>query len=335
MKRKQLIKLIGGALIRMIGLAVGFCVAMLATRDALAQGFPTRGIRVVVPFATGGAADIMARVVSERVAAAIGHPITVENRTGAGGNLGASQVARAEPDGYTLLATIDSVLTINPHLIPDTPFNAIDGFEPIAKMVDVPVYLAAHRSFPAKTLPEAIAAARAKPGEHAIGSSGLGSPHHIAIELLNRRANVQFGHVPYRGAAQSVADLGGGHIPLAMGAMTALRPFVESGAVTLLAVTGPKRSESRPEVPSIAETLSGYAVTSWLGILAPAKTPRAVVERLAAEYEKAARHPEVSERLRRAGMDVGVVTLDEFGKLLRADHARMGGIVRDASIKLN
>lgn len=322
-------------MINPLGIAAIFCAAVLASADAAAQSFPTRGIRVIVPFAAGGAADIMGRVASERVAAAIGQPITVENRTGAGGNLGAAQVARAGPDGYTLLATIDSVLTINPHLMPDMPFNALEDFEPVAKMVDVPVYLAAHRSFPAKSLPEAIAAARAKPGQYGIGSSGLGSPHHIAIELLNRSANVQFGHVPYRGAAQSVADLGGGHIPLAMGAMTALRPFVESGAVTLLATTGPKRSESRPEVPSIAETLPGYAVTSWLGILAPAKTPRPILERLAAEYEKAARHPEVAERLRLAGMDVGIVTRDEFGKLLRADHARMGKIVREAAIKLN
>jgi tripartite-type tricarboxylate transporter receptor subunit TctC len=322
-------------MIRLIGPVTLACALMLSATHTLAQGFPTRGIRVIVPFAAGGAADIMARVTSERVAVSIGQPITVENRTGASGNLGAGQVARAEPDGYTLLATIDSVLTINPHLMTDMGFSALDDFEPVAKIVDVPVYLAAHRSFPAKTLGEAIANARARPGQYAIGSSGLGSPHHIAIELLNRSANVQFNHVPYRGAAQSVADLGGGHIPLAMGALTALRPFVDSGAVTLLATTGPKRSESRPDVPSIAETMSGYGVTSWLGILAPARTPRAVVERLAAEYGKAARHPEVADRLRQAGMDVGVLTLDEFRALLRADHARMGGIVRDASIRLN
>ena len=314
--------------------ALCFAAALTGT-DTLAQAFPARGIRVIVPFAAGGAADIMARVTSERVAAALRQPITVENRTGAGGNLGANLVARAEPDGYTLLATIDSVLTINPHLMADMPFQATRDFEPVAKMVDVPVYLAAHRSFPARTVPEAIAAARAKPGAHAIGSSGLGSPHHLAIELLNRSGDVQFGHVPYRGAAQSVADLGAGHIPLAMGALTALRPFVDSGAVTLLATTGPRRSDSKPDVPSIAETLPGYAVTSWLGILAPAKTPRAIVERLAAEYEKAARQPEVAERLRQAGMDVNVVTLDEFGRLLGADHARMGRIVREAAIKLN
>jgi tripartite-type tricarboxylate transporter receptor subunit TctC len=269
------------------------------------------------------------------VAIAIGQPITIENRTGAGGNVGAAMVARADPDGLTLLGIIDSVLTINPHVIADTPFSAIEGFAPVAKLVDVPLYLAAHRSFPAATLPEAIALARANPGKFAIGSSGQGSPHHIAIELLNRGANVRFGHVPYRGAAQSVADLGGGHIPLAMGAYTALRPFVESGAVNLIATTGPKRASSRPEVPSMSETLPGYSVTSWLGILAPAKTPLAIRTRLATEYEKALRIPEVIERLRQAGMEISFVALDEFGVLLKSDHDRMGAVVRAAAIKAN
>lgn len=310
-------------------------ITALTSLDALAQPFPSRTIRIIVPFAAGGAADNMARITSERVAQAIGQSITVENLTGAGGNVGAAQVARAEPNGYTLLATIDSVLTINPHVTPKMPFSAIDDFEPLIKLVDVPLYLAAHRSFPGKTLPEALAAAKSKPGQFAIGSSGQGSPHHIAIELLNRSAGVQFAHVPYRGAAQSVADLGGGHIPLAMGAYTALRQFVESGAVVLLATTGPTRAPALPNVPSIAETVPGYSVTSWLGFLAPAKTPRPVLERLAAEYAAAARLPEVAERLKQGGMDPAPVGLDEFGKLLRADHARMGKIVRDAAISLN
>ncbi len=310
-------------------------ITALTSLDALAQPFPSRTIRIIVPFAAGGAADNMARITSERVAQAIGQSITVENLTGAGGNVGAAQVARAEPNGYTLLATIDSVLTINPHVTPKMPFSAIDDFEPLIKLVDVPLYLAAHRSFPGKTLPEALAAAKSKPGQFAIGSSGQGSPHHIAIELLNRSAGVQFAHVPYRGAAQSVADLGGGHIPLAMGAYTALRQFVESGAVVLLATTGPTRAPALPNVPSIAETVPGYSVTSWLGFLAPAKTPRPVLERLAAEYAAAARLPEVAERLKQGGMDPAPVSLDEFGKLLRADHARMGKIVRDAAISLN
>jgi tripartite-type tricarboxylate transporter receptor subunit TctC len=317
-------------------LAAAFAaITALTSLDALAQPFPSRTIRIIVPFAAGGAADNMARITSERVAQAIGQSITVENLTGAGGNVGAAQVARAEPNGYTLLATIDSVLTINPHVTPKMPFSAIDDFEPLIKLVDVPLYLAAHRSFPGKTLPEALAAAKSKPGQFAIGSSGQGSPHHIAIELLNRSAGVQFAHVPYRGAAQSVADLGGGHIPLAMGAYTALRQFVESGAVVLLATTGPARAPALPNVPSIAETVPGYSVTSWLGFLAPAKTPRPVLERLAAEYAAAARLPEVAERLKHGGMDPAPVSLDEFGKLLRADHARMGKIVRDAAISLN
>lgn len=310
-------------------------LAVIGSVEAFAQPFPSRSIRIIVPFAAGGAADNMARITSERVAQALGQSITVENLTGAGGNVGAAQVARAEPNGYTLLATIDSVLTINPHVTPKMPFNAVEDFEPLIKLVDVPLYLAAHRSFSGKTLPEAIAAARAKPGQYAIGSSGQGSPHHIAIELLNRSAGVQFAHVPYRGAAQSVADLGGGHIPLAMGAYTALRQFVESGAVVLLGTTGPTRAPALPNVPSIAETLPGYSVTSWLGFLAPAKTPRQVLERLAAEYAAAARMPEVAERLKQGGMDPAPVSLDEFGKLLRADHARMGKIIRDAAISLN
>ena len=300
-----------------------------------AQNFPSGPIRIVVPFAPGGAIDILTRVTSERVAVALGQPITVENRTGAGGNVGAAIVARAEPDGLTLLGIIDSVLTINPHVIADTPFNAIESFAPVAKLVDVPLYLAAHRSFPATTLDQAIAAARANPGKFSIGSSGQGSPHHIAIELLNRTANVRFGHVPYRGAAQSVADLGGGHIPLAVGAYTALRPFVESGAVTLLATTGPKRAASRPEVPSIAETWPGYSVTTWLGFFAPARTPADIRARLAGEYEKALRIPEVAERLRQAGMDINFVSLDAFGALLKSDHDRMGEVVRSAAIKAN
>jgi len=310
-------------------------LALMATGAVCAQTFPSRSIRVIVPFAAGGAADNMARIASERVAQALGQSIAIENLTGAGGNVGALQVARAEPNGYTLMATPDSVLTINPHVTPKMPFDAIEDFEPLIKLVDVPLYLAAHRSFPGKTLPEAIAAAKSKPGQYAIGSSGQGSPHHIAIELLNRSAGVQFAHVPYRGAAQSLADLGGGHIPLAMGAYTALRQFVESGAVVILATTGPARTQALPNVPSIAETVPGYSVTSWLGFLAPAKTPRPVLEKLAAEYAAALRLPEVAERLKKGGMDPAPVALNEFGKLLRADHARMGKIVRDAAITLN
>ena len=254
-------------------------ISALINLDAWAQPFPSRSIRIIVPLAAGGAADNMARITSERIAQAIGQSITVENLTGAGGNVGAAQVARAEPNGYTLLATIDSVLTINPHVTPKMPFNAIDDFEPWIKLVDVPLYLAAHRSFSGRTLPEAIVVAKTKPGQFAIGSSGPGSPHHIAIELLKRSAGVQRAHVPYRGAAQSV--------------------------------------------------------TSWLGFLAPAKTPRPVLERLAIEYAAAARIPELAERLKQGGMDPAPVSLDEIGKLLRADHARMGKIVRDAAITLN
>ena len=311
------------------------CAASVLASTASAQSFPAGPIRVVVPFAPGGAIDILTRVTSERVAIALGQPITIENRTGAGGNVGAAMVARADPDGLTLLGIIDSVLTINPHVIAETPFNAIEGFSPVAKLVDVPLYLAAHRSFAATSLPDAIALARASPGKFAIGSSGQGSPHHIAIELLNRSADVRFGHVPYRGAAQSVADLGGGHIPLAMGAFTALRPFVESGAVRLLATTGPRRAPSQPEVPSVAETLPGYSVTSWLGILAPAKTPAPIRMRLAAEYERALKIPEVIERLRQAGMDINFLAMEEFGALLKSDHDRMGAVVRAAAIKAN
>src|SRR5215211_3572994 len=268
----------------------------LAAGAVLAQPYPDRPVRLVVGFPPGGAADILGRIAAQQLTNGLGQQVVVDNRGGAGGLIATEITARANPDGYTLFFTsIPHV--INPHLYSKVSYDAIKDFTPIIQFVSVPLMMAAASSLAAKTVKEVITLAKAKPGQMNYGSGGSGSSSHLAMELFKSMAQVDLTHVPYKGTGPLITDMLGGQIGLTIASAVPLTPQVKSGKLRALGVTGPKRSAAFPDVPAIAETVAGYEVVNWFGIVAPAGTPKAVIARVNAELNKALQSPELVKTL--------------------------------------
>ena len=308
-----------------------FC---LAASLAQAQDYPTRAIRLIVPFSPGGVADTSARVVADRLAARLGQQVIVENRAGASGNIGTQMVAQSAPDGHTLLLGFDGTMVINPWVFPSIPFDSVKDFVPVTKLGDATLIMVAHPSVPAKDMRELIALAKAKPGSLSFGTSGTGGTPHLAGELLNQRAGISLVHIPYKGGGQAVGDVVGGQIPLVYTAIASAQQYVKSGRLKALGVSGAKRSSSLPDVPTFIESgLDGFVVDSWVGIFAPAKTPRAIVDRLQRELAAILALPEVRERYAVLGIEPVGNTSEQFGEQVRADLAKWEKVVKQANIK--
>ncbi len=301
---------------------------------AIAQPYPSRLIRIVVPLPPGGSNDVLARVVAEKLAPALGQPVVVDNRPGASGNIGTEIVAKSAPDGHTLLMA-NTAHVINPSLFAKLPYDPIRDFAPVALMSSVHFALVVHPSVPARNVKEFIAVARARPGALTYASAGNGAPHHLAMALLQSMARVDLTHVPYKGAGQFVPALATGEVSSVIGAINSLLPHVRSGRLRILGMAGNRRTPLMPEVPTIAEAaLPGFALDNWGGMLAPAGTPRSVIDRLNGEIVRTLRDPQVAERLTSQGIELIPSTPDEFQALMKTHMAKWARVVKEAGIRL-
>jgi tripartite-type tricarboxylate transporter receptor subunit TctC len=314
------------------------CAALAAPTafaQPAAQKYPDKPIRFIVPFPPGGGNDILARAIAPKMGEFLGQPVVIDNRAGAGGNIGTDLAAKSAPDGYTILIASNQV-TINPWLYSKLPFDIEKDFVAVAQAASVPMVLAVHPSVPANTLKEFIALAKASPGKLNHSTPGNGTPQHIAFEVFNHAAGVKVTHVPYKGTGPAIADLIGGQVQSAIGTMASLEQHVKAGKLRALGVTTPKRSATMPSVPTIAEAgLPGFEVPLWYSILAPAGTPKEIVARLSAEIAKALAVPETRERLTAQGFDVNYLNPEQMSELMRHDIARWQKSIRDIGLKLD
>ena len=306
----------------------------LIVMSASAQEWPARPVRIIVPFAPGGVTDNAARVIAEPLSARLGQQVVSENRPGAGGNLGSGMVAQAEPDGYTLLLGYDGTLVINPHVYASIPFDTLRDFAAVTKLGDATLILVAHPSAGVRTLKELIEAAKAKPFSY--GTSGTGNTTHLVAELLKQRTGAKLEHVPYKGGGQALIDAVGGQIPLVFTAIASAQQYVHNGRLLALGVPSAKRSSALPDVPTFQESgLASFDVTSWVGILAPAKTPRPVIERLHKELAVVLQSAFVKQRYGVLGIEPVGNTPAEFTQEMRADLARWRDVVKAANVKVD
>jgi tripartite-type tricarboxylate transporter receptor subunit TctC len=297
------------------------------------QPYPNRAVRIVVPLPPGGSNDLLARLVAERLNARLGQPAVVDNRPGGNGNIGTEFVARSAPDGHTLLMANTSHV-INPSLFERLPYDPIRDFEPIAQMSAVHFALAVHPSVPARSVKEFIALARSRPDAITFASAGNGSPHHLAMELLQSMARVELMHVPYKGAGQFVPALVAGEVASVIGAINSLLPHIRTGRLHVLAMAGARRALLLPGVPTIGEAaLPGFALDNWGGMLAPAGTPRAIIDRLNTEIVAALRAPDTREKLVSQGIEVTPSTPAEFQKTLASHMSKWARVIKAARIQ--
>ncbi|MFM9969046.1 MAG: Bug family tripartite tricarboxylate transporter substrate binding protein [Burkholderiales bacterium] len=300
------------------------------------SAYPSKPVRLIVPFAPGGVTDLMARLVAERMSRSLGQSMFVENRAGASGNIGASAVASAPPDGYTLLLGFDGTLVINPHLLDKVPFDSVKDFDPIGRIGYSVSMLVAHPSTPAKTLAEVIALSKATAGGLSYGTSGAGGSMHLAGELLKQRSGANLVHVPFKGSAPATLAVVAGEIPIALVAIGGAQAHLRSGKLTPIAVPAGRRSASFPNVATFMESgIADYSIASWFGILTAARSPRVILDRLSSELNTILKDPEIVNRL--AAMDVAAApgSPDEFAEEIRRDLGRFGAIVKSAALKNN
>ena len=315
--------------------AVAALVALtgIGAQCVLAQGYPSRTIRLVVPSSPGGGTDITGRILAHKLSEQLGQQVVVDNRAGAGTTIGNDIVAKSAPDGYTLLMGI-STLAINPSMYSALPYDALRDFAPISQAVTVPNVLTVHPSVPAKTVKEFIALAKAKPGSITFGSAGLGTSPHLSGELFKTMAGIDMVHAPFKGSGQSVISLLAGEIGANFPSVPTAIPYIKAGRLRALGVTTVRRTPALPDVPGIAEAgLPGYEATQWFGVLAPAATPRAIVERLHQEISRALRAPDVKGRLNADGADVIASTPEEFAGYIKSETEKWAKVIKAAGIK--
>jgi tripartite-type tricarboxylate transporter receptor subunit TctC len=310
-------------------------LAVAVAPAALAQAWPAKPVKIVVPFSTGTAADIAARQLATRLADAWGQGVVVENVMGAGGNIGAVTVAKAAPDGYTLLmAGINNV--INPSLYADAGYDMARDFKPIARIAIAPLAFVANPAFPPSSVTELVALARAKPKTVLYGSGGNGSVTHLVFELLKTKTTIEMTHVPYKGIAQMMTDILGNQIPLGAPAAASALPQLKSGKLKVLAVTSAKRSTQLPDVPTVSESgIPDFDVSAWNGLVAPARTPDEVVAKVYGDVAKVAQTKEFVEAMQKAGLETDPMTPAEFRAFIAAELAKWSKLVKDSGAKLD
>jgi len=305
---------------------------MAAGPATAADVYPSKTIRLVVPFAPGGGSDIVARLLSPKMTEALGQTVVVDNRAGASANLGAAMVAKAAPDGYTLLLA-NANYTINPSLFKSLPFDPVREFAPVALLANVTNVLAIHPSIPAKSVKELISFAKAHPGQLNFASPGNGTSSHLAGELFRQVAKIEVVHIPYKGATPAITDLIAGQVSFTMASVLSVLPYAKQGRLRMLAVTTAKRSGALPDIPTISEAgLPGFEVSNWYGILAPGGTPRPTVDRLNSELARIARVPDLAEKLAAQGADPATGTPEEFERFIQAELKKWAAVVRSAGI---
>jgi len=313
---------------------VALTVVLAALGPASAQSYPTKPIRVIVPFAAGGAVDVLARLVSAKMSESVGQPVIIENRAGAAGNVAADAVAKSPPDGYTILQNTNGQ-AISPSLYKSLPFDAVKDFTPVTQLVASQLLLVATPSLPAKSVQELIALAKAKPGSLNYGMTGIGNPLHLTVEMFKHAAGIELQAVPYRGDAPLNTALIAGEVHLAVVPFATAKPHVEAGRLRALAIPGAKRSPALPQVPTIAESgLPGFESSSWQGWFVPANMPSEIVALIQREAAKALNAPDVRERLEATANEVVASTPEAFAAVFKNDLAKFAKVVKDAKIPL-
>jgi len=299
------------------------------------QAWPSKPIRLVTG-GVGGVTDIRARWLADRLSAALGQPVVVENNAAGAGNVGAQQVARAAPDGYTLLMIHQGTAAANPHMFAQAGYNPLTDFASITRFGHGSLLLAVHPSVSASNVPELVALAKSKPGALNYGSAGNGTPPHLAAELFKRTAGIEAAHVPFKGGGAMMQALLGGHVQYCIEGLTAALPQVRAGHLRALGVTGAQRASSLPDVPTIAEAgVPGYQFTGWTGVVAPTGTPRPIVERLQGEIAQIAAGDETRQWFAASGSDAGILSPQEFADFILAEHTKLGKLIRDAGVRLD
>ena len=316
-------------------LLAALVAGMVTTPSAVAQTYPTRPVRIVVPFSPGTAADIVARQLGTRLSEIWGQAVVIDNQQGAGGGVGAAFVAKAAPDGYTLLM-VGLNHAINPSLYKDMPFDTLRDFKTVARVASGPLVIVAHPSFVASTIPELIAAAKAKPTSIDFGSGGNGSVTHLAFELLKSRAAIDMTHVPYKGIAQMLNDILGNQISLGAPAVASAVSNIKAGKLKALAVTSAKRASVLPDVPTVAEAgMAGYDVSTWNGVLAPARTPDDIIAKINADVVNVARSKGFIDALQPQGLEPDLMNPVEFRAFLATELAKWSQLVKASGAKLD
>jgi tripartite-type tricarboxylate transporter receptor subunit TctC len=309
-------------------------LAVLGTAPALAQNYPTKPIRILIAQAPGSATDVISRLVGNRLSEALGQPIVIEARPGAGGVVGTEAAARSAPDGYTLFMANNSTHGSNPAVYAKLPYDALGDFAPIAFVASVPYVLVVDPSLQVKSVPQLIALAKSRPGKMNYASAGNGSTHHFCGELLKSLAGVDLLHIPYKGSPPAIAGLLGGEVSLMFANLTDIGAQIRSGKLTPLAVTTPKRASSLPDLPTLSEAgLTGFEITSWFGVLAPAATPAPVVARLNAEANKVLARADIRDALAALGLETAPGTPEQFAAHIKSEIAKFTKIGKAAGIK--
>jgi tripartite-type tricarboxylate transporter receptor subunit TctC len=316
-----------------LALAAAGAIMPAAAQQA---GFPNKTVRIIVPYTTGGSNDVIARLLAQQLQTQWGQPVVVENRPGAAGNIGSAEVAKAAPDGHTLLLTNINITSMNPALIANMPFDPQKDFAPISLLGTTTLALVVHPSVPANTVADLINLAQKEPGKLNYASSGNGSPQHMSAEMFKAMTRTQITHVPYRGAAPAVADVVGGQVQVTVGVVNQLIAHIRSGRVRALGVTSLKRLAQLPEVPTLDEAgVRGYESEIWLGLAAPGATPAPLIEQINQDVRRAMSSPEVVSRLQGQGIDVLLSTPAQMRQRSLDDLKRWGDIIRSAGIKLD
>ena len=305
-----------------------FCLPLLAQ----SQSFPSKPIRLIVPFQAGGGNDLLARIISQKFLEKWGQPVVVDNKPGAGGNLGADFVAKAPPDGYTLLLGTNT-LAINPSVFAKMPFDTQRDFAPVAMIATTPFYVVANNKLPVENIAGLIAYARANPGKLSYATPGIGTPHHLGAELFKSVTGTYMVHIPYRGSIPALTDVIGGQVDVMWATVNVALPMVASGKVRGLALAEPKRTAALKEVPVVAETLPGYEVNAWYGIFAPAGTPATIVQQLSQELQQIFRQPDIQARLLPLGYEIATDNAEKTREILARDLEKWRKVVKAAGIR--
>jgi tripartite-type tricarboxylate transporter receptor subunit TctC len=314
---------------------VSLCAA-LAAFAVQAQQWPSKTITYVVPFAPGGNTDTLARLLSKDLATALGQSVVIENKPGAGGNLGSEFVAKAAPDGHTILGGTISSHSINPSVYPKMPYDAVKSFEPVIMIARSPLVLAVNAGTPYRNLNDLVAAAKAKPGSISFASPGNGTSPHLAGELLKGLAKIDVTHIPYKGSGPAVSDVVAGHVPMMFDTTLVVGQHIKSGKLRPLVVASSKRLEGLPEVPTAAEAgMRGFEVSSWQAIFAPAGTPKPIIQRLNGEIAKLLRSPEIKARLDAMAMEADGGSPESLGEYQKAEIVKWARVVKEAGIKID
>jgi tripartite-type tricarboxylate transporter receptor subunit TctC len=316
-------------------MVLGVALAV-AAQLALAQAWPAKPIKWIVPFAPGGTTDILARTIGDKLSVALGQPVIVENKPGAGGGLGADFVAKAAPDGYTILGGTISTNAINASLYKDLPYDPVKDFVPITLIARVPNMLVVNNDVPVKTVAELIALMKKNPGKYTFASSGNGTSQHLSGELFKSMAGVDMQHIPYKGSPPALQDVMGGNVTMTFDNITTAWPLAKGGKLRALGVTTAKRSPAAPDVPTIAEAgVVGYEIGSWQGVFAPANTPSVIVKRLNTEIVKIINLPDVQEKLLTLGAEPVANSSEEFTVFVKAEVVKWGDVVKKSGARVD